>query len=273
MSARSLLFVPATRPDRVGKALASGADTVIVDLEDAVAEADKAAARQSLRHLAPAAPCVVRINGADTPHHGDDVAAVAALDWVSAVLVPKVEEPGVVDTVRAALPEGCAVLAIVESARGLLAADAIAAGGVARLVFGVVDFLADLGVGPSAEVLLYPRSRLVLASVAAGLPGPVDGPHLTIADAAGLATDAAAAKALGFGGKVCIHPAQVAVVNDAFTPSAAEVTWAHGVLAAAATANGAFAYEGAMVDEPVLRRARRIVASQNRPGGGQFGGA
>jgi citrate lyase subunit beta/citryl-CoA lyase len=206
----------------------------------------------------------VRINGADSHHHGDDVAAVAALVWVSAVLVPKVEEPHIVDAVRAAVPDGCDVLAIVESARGILTADAIASSGAARLVFGVVDFLADLGVGPSAEVLLYPRSRLVLASVAAGLPGPVDGPHLALADAAGLAADAAAAKALGFGGKICIHPAQVAVVNDAFAPSAAEVSWARGVLAAAASTSGAFAYDGAMVDEPVLRRARGIVVAADR---------
>jgi len=263
-SARSYLFVPATRPDRVGKALASGADAVIVDLEDAVAEADKAAARQLLATLAPEAACLVRIHDADTPHHGQDVAAVAALDWVSAVVVPKVEHPGVVDAVRDALPDGCLVLAIVESARGILAAEAIATGGVDRLVFGVVDFLADLGVGPGPDVLLYPRSRLVLASVAAGLPGPVDGPHLAIADAAGLAADAAAAKGLGFGAKICIHPAQVPVVNDAFAPSAAEVSWARGVLDAAATMSGVFAYEGAMVDEPVLRRARSIVTAAER---------
>jgi citrate lyase subunit beta / citryl-CoA lyase len=263
-SARSYLFVPATRPDRVGKALASGADAVIIDLEDAVAEADKVAARQALGGLSPAAPCIVRVNGADTPHHAEDVAAVAALGWVYAVLVPKVEDPGVVDAVRAALPADRPVLGIVESARGILAADTIAAGGVARLVFGVVDFLADLGVGPSPEVLLYPRSRLVLASVAAGLPGPVDGPFLTIADGTGLATDAAAAKALGFGGKVCIHPAQVPVVNGAFAPTAAEVGWARGVLDAAASTSGAFAYGGAMVDEPVLRRARGIVAAADR---------
>jgi citrate lyase subunit beta / citryl-CoA lyase len=268
-SARSYLFVPATRPDRVGKALASGADAVVVDLEDAVAETDKAAARQSLGDLAPAAACVVRVNGADTPHHRADMAAVAALDWVSAVLVPKVEDPDVLDAVRAALAPGRLVLAIVESARGILAADAIAAGGAARLVFGVVDFLADVGVGPGPEVLLYPRSRLVLASVAAGLPRPIDGPHLAIADAAGLAADAAAARALGFGGKVCIHPTQVAIVNDAFAPSAAEVHWARGVLAAAAVSSGVFIYEGAMVDEPVLRRARSIVAgAPSEPGQG-----
>jgi citrate lyase beta subunit len=263
-SARSYLFVPATRPDRVGKALASGADAVIVDLEDAVAEADKDAARQSLGRLEPAGPCVVRINGADTPHHREDLAAVASLDWVSAVLVPKVEEPGVVDAVRSALPAGRPVLAIVESARGILAAETIATGGVARLVFGVVDYLADLGVGPSPEVLHYPRSRLVLASVAAGLPRPVDGPHLAIGDTAALASDAVAAKALGFGAKICIHPAQVPVVNDAFAPTAAEVSWATGVLDAAASNSGAFAYDGAMVDEPVLRRARGIVAAVER---------
>jgi citrate lyase subunit beta/citryl-CoA lyase len=263
-SARSCLFVPATRPERVGKALASGADAVIVDLEDAVGESDKAAAREALAGLAPEAACVVRINGADTPHHHEDLAAVAILDWVGAVLVPKVEDPSVVAAVRAALPDGCLVLAIVESARGILAAEAIAASGVARLVFGVVDFLADLGVGPGPEVLLYPRSRLVLASVAAGLPRPVDGPHLAIADLAALAADAAAAKALGFGGKVCIHPTQVPVVNDAFAPSAAELSWARGVLDAAATTSGVFTYGGAMVDEPVLRRARSIVAATER---------
>lgn len=262
-TAASLLFVPATRPERVPKALASGAHQVIVDLEDAVGPEDKDSARHALTQLEPERPCLVRINPDGTPHHGPDLAAVAALGWVAGVILPKVERPDDVARIAARLPGGTPLLPLIESAAALQAVDEIATAGVTRLLFGSADFLADLGVEASAEVLAHPRARLVVASAAAALPPPVDGPSLRFDDPAALQTEARAVRALGFTGKFCIHPAQVEPVNQAFAHSESELAWARGVLAAGdAAGGGVFTYEGAMVDEPVLRRARRILGER-----------
>jgi citrate lyase subunit beta / citryl-CoA lyase len=262
-SAASLLFVPATRPERVPKAQASGAHQVIVDLEDAVAPADKDTARTALAALGVEGRCLVRVNAAGTPFHDEDLAAVSALGWVAGVIVPKVESPGDVAGVRRRLPDGVALLPLIESAAAVRAVDDIAQAGVDRLLLGSADYLADLGVETSPEVLAYPRSRLVVASAAAGLPPPVDGPTLRVDDPDAVRVEARAVRALGFTGKLCIHPAQVEPVNDAFAHSADEVAWARGVVAAAAAGgDGVFVYDGAMVDAPVLRRARRILGER-----------
>ena len=266
----SYLFVPAIRLDRVEKARQSEADEVIVDLEDAVAEGDKAAAREALDAIPSGRPVHVRVNARRTAHHEADLRAVAALGGraggavLSAVVVPKVEAPEDVATVAAALPAGVAVVALVESARGIVGADAIAAAGAGRLLFGSADYVADIGARPGPEVLAYPRSRLVVASRAAGLPAPVDGPTLSIGDAGLLRAEAQAARALGMGGKLCIHPAQLAAVHEVFGSPADEVEWARNVLAAAADhGGGVFTFEGSMVDEPVLARARRLLAADS----------
>lgn len=268
----SYLFVPATRLDRVAKARLSAADEVIVDLEDAVAEGDKAAAREALAGIPAGRPVHVRVNAAGTAHHEADLRAVAALSdgaatsTVAAVVVPMVESAAGLAAVIASLPSTVAVVALVETARGIVAAEAIAAAGPSRLMFGSADYLADLGARPGSEVLAYPRSRLVVASRAAGLPAPVDGPTLATGDAALVRAEAEAARALGMGGKLCIHPVQLAAVHEVFGPSADEVQWARNVLAAAADqGGGAFSFEGSMVDEPVLARARRLVAADSGP--------
>jgi citrate lyase subunit beta / citryl-CoA lyase len=255
----SYLFVPATRPDRVDKARRSEADEVIVDLEDAVAAHDKAAARGALADLPDGRRVHVRINALGSPHYEADLNAVAGLPSVSAVVVPKVEHPDDVAAVASALPPGIGVIALVESARGVVAADDIARGPVSRLIFGSADYLTDIGAAPSARVLAYPRSRLVVASRAAGLPAPVDGPALITGAENAVRADAEEAKALGMGAKLCIHPAQVAVVNDVFGASEGERRWARGVLAEAEHRSGAFVVEGSMVDEPVLARARQLL--------------
>lgn len=268
----SYLFVPATRLDRVAKARQTAADEVIVDLEDAVAEGDKAGARQALAGIPAGRPVHVRVNAPGTAHHEADLRAVAALSagtgtsTVSAVVVPKVESAAHLAAVLAALPSSMAVVALVETARGIVAADAIAAAGPTRLMFGSADYVADIGARPGSEVLAYPRSRLVVASRAAGLPAPVDGPTLATGDQDLVRTEAQTARALGMGGKLCIHPAQLAAVHEVFGPSADEVQWARNVLAAAADhGGGAFAFEGSLVDEPVLVRARRLVAADSGP--------
>ena len=257
--ARSLLFVPGSRPDRFEKALAAGANAVIIDLEDAVAPADKERAREDVSAwLAPHRAVMVRINGADTAWFGDDL-ALCRRPGVAAVMLPKAERAEDIAALRGA--GAATVLPLIESAAGMAALATIAAApGVQRLVFGSIDFQVDLGMRDALEdELLFFRSQLVLASRLAGLQAPVDGVSTAIDDADQLRDDVLRARRLGFGGKLCIHPRQVASVNRHFAPSAAERAWAQRVLEAAAASGGAaIAVDGKMVDKPVILRAQAI---------------
>ena len=270
--ARSFLFVPANRPERYAKALASGADAVIVDLEDAVAPADKPAARQALLQAfagldaAQRARLVVRINAAGSSWHLDDVLALRALvsQGLSALMLSKAESPAALAEVAAAMGQSCALLPLIESVAGWDAVDALAAcPQVLRLVFGHLDFQADAGLACAAdEAELVPvRLALVLASRRAALAAPVDGISPGTQDMTQLTLDAARGRRGGFGAKLCIHPAQVALVNAAFAPSAGELDRARRVVAAfAAAGGGVFILDGHMVDAPVLRLAQRTLA-------------
>ncbi len=270
--ARSFLFVPANRPDRFAKALASGADAVIIDLEDAVSPAEKTAARGQLAdgfaQLNPAdrARLVVRMNALGTPFHDDDLSLLQQLagQGLSGVMVPKAETVDGLRRVAAAIGPACALLPLIESVAGLDAADALArASQVQRLAFGNLDFQADLGLAcaPDEAELMPVRLAVVLAARRASLPPPVDGVTPGTQDMAQLQRDAARAQRGGFGGKLCIHPAQVAGVNAAFSPSAAQLEWAQRVLAAFdAAAGGVFSLDGRMVDAPVVRLAQRTLA-------------
>ena len=259
-AARSLLFVPGSRPDRFDKAMAAGADAVVVDLEDAVAAPDKSRAREALAAwVAPERAVIVRINGADTDWFRDDL-ALCARPGVAAVMLPKAERADDIAVLRAA--GAIAVLPLVESAAGFAALPSIAgAAGVQRLVFGSLDFQLDLGMRDALEdELIFFRSQLVLASRLAGLQPPVDGVSTAIDDAARLRDDALRARRLGFGGKLCIHPRQVADVNRHFAPSETERAWAQRVLEAAAASGGAAAaVDGKMIDKPVILRAQAIL--------------
>jgi citrate lyase subunit beta/citryl-CoA lyase len=267
--ARSFLFVPATRPERYAKALASGADAVIIDLEDAVAPADKMAARQMLAQAWPGLPAaqrgrvLVRLNASGTTWHGDDLALLGTLGVVGVVL-PKAESAADLARVAAAMGPACALLPLIESVAGLDAADALARSPqVLRLAFGNLDFQADAGMacGPDEPELTAVRLALVLASRRAGLAAPVDGVTAAMQDAAQLQCDALRSRRGGFGGKLCIHPSQVAGVNAAFTPNPAETDWARRVLAAFEVAGGSvFSLDGRMVDAPVLLLAQRTLA-------------
>lgn len=259
-AARSLLFVPGSRPDRFDKAMAAGADAVVVDLEDAVAAPDKSRAREALAAwVAPERAVIVRLNGADTDWFRDDL-ALCARPGVAAVMLPKAERADDIAVLRAA--GAIAVLPLVESAAGFAALPAIAgAAGVQRLVFGSLDFQLDLGMRDALEdELIFFRSQLVLASRLAGLQPPVDGVSTAIDDTERLRDDVLRARRLGFGGKLCIHPRQVADVHRHFAPSAAERAWAQRVLDAAARSGGAaVAVDGKMVDKPVIARAQAIL--------------
>lgn len=252
-SIRAPLFVPGHRPDRFAKAAATGADAIILDLEDAVPAAEKDVARAALTLGFTPRPVLVRVNARGTPAHDADLAAVAALR-PAGVILPKSETPGDLQAVAGA--SGLPVLALIESARGLTAARAIAEVS-ARLVFGSIDFCADMGCAHDRDVLLPVRSELVLASRLARIAAPIDGVTVTLEDMAQTEDDAAHARRLGMTGKLCIHPRQVEPVQRAFAPSAAEIDWARRVLA---SGDGAVAVDGAMVDEPVRIRARAILA-------------
>lgn len=259
-SPHSYLFVPADRPQRYAKALASGAEAVIVDLEDAVAPADKEAARDALARWLDAPDetgrVVVRVNGADSPWFEADRALVTRSARVAAVMLPKADGA----SPWAAL-DGKPTIALVETAAGIAALESVAgAPGVVRLAFGSIDLQLDLGVEGDDDALLYFRSRLVLASRLAGLPAPVDGVCTSIDDAQALAAHVRRARRLGFGAQLCIHPSQVAAVNAGFRPSAEQLDWARRVIAAAAGAGGAaVAVDGKMVDRPVLGRAQALL--------------
>ena len=264
---RSCLFVPADRPERIAKARDSGADSVIVDLEDAVATGAKLAAREGLvAALDAKRPVVLRINGRDTPWFDDD-ARFAAQRGVGAVMLPKAASADDVAALRGRCGDK-PVLALIETARGLAAVNAIAtAPGVARLVFGGIDFQLDLDIEDDDEGLRAYRAQLVLASRVAELAAPVDGVTLEIDDAERVSVDALRARAFGFGGKLCIHPRQVSSVNAAFSPRPEQLAWARRIVEASDAAGGAaVAVDGKMVDAPVLSRALRLLSAA-RPEG------
>jgi citrate lyase subunit beta/citryl-CoA lyase len=263
---RSLLFTPANDPRKLARALESEADAVIGDLEDAVLDGEKASARDGLAQgFAAASGSVtrlVRVNGAATPYFDDDLALLPALG-LDGVVLPKATPEGVAALSRLGLP----ILAIIETALGVRCAHEIASSpAVFALLLGAVDLASELGLEPRADglELLHIRSRLVVDSAAAGVRAPFDGVHLAFADGEGLARQAELARSLGLRGKACIHPSQLAIVNRAFTPGAAQIDWARRVIAAAGAAaedgRGAVALEGALIDEPVVARARRIIA-------------
>lgn len=271
---RSLLFVPGHRPERFDRALASGADAVILDLEDAVAPQDKDAARQQIALWLAAQPDTVRARVLLRLNAEDDSAAHAAdLAWLptqhahgpAALVLPKAARLSTLAAVAQAAHAGTPLLPLIESAAGWGAVDALAAAPqVLRLVFGHLDFQLDMGmdISPDHHELLPVRLALVAASRRAGLAAPIDGVSPALDDEAQTRADTERARRLGFGGKLCIHPRQVTVVNTGLSPSAEDRDWAHRVLAANATHGGAaFQLDGRMVDAPVLRRAERILIS------------
>lgn len=270
--ARSYLFVPGNRPERFAKGLAAGADAVILDLEDAVPPAEKSAARAHVAAwLSAEHPVIVRVNAVGTAWCADDLAA-CRLPGVAGVMLPKAEHEDQIAAVVSGLalrprPEGessprhaVPVFPIIETALGLWHVERIArAPHVQRLVFGALDFALDLGLRGDEALAAY-RSQIVLVSRVTGLPPPIDVPSTTFADPLRVAADAQCARDMGFGAKLCIHPAQITPVHEAFAPTADEVAWAHRVLAADAASGGsATALEGEMVDRPVVARAHAIL--------------
>ena len=273
--APALLFCPADRPDRYAKA-AAAADGVILDLEDAVAARDKPAARAALvaTPLDPART-VVRVNPAGSGELAADLDALAATPYRTLMLA-KAETPADVAALTERLSNrlsgrqglaGVRVLALCETPLGIENASLLAGlPEVFALMWGAEDLVAGLGGrssrhqdGRYRDIARYARARVLIAASSHGKDA-YDSVHLDLQDDEGLREEALDGAASGFVGTVCIHPRQVPIVREAYRPSAESVDWARRVLAAAAGAAGVFAFEGAMVDEPVLRQARRIVA-------------
>lgn len=271
MTPQIYLFVPGNRPDRFAKAFAAAADRVILDLEDAVAPADKAAARAAIAQWLAGndrtrGQTVLRINDSATQWYSDDV-ALAASSKMPCVMLPKCEASIQVATLAAELPEGTHILPLIESARGLLALNDIASTvGVTRLAFGSIDYMADLDIPPDSPALIHAAIQMAVASRAAGLPSPVAGvtPGL---EGLQVSVEAAQARRLGFGAKMCIHPAQIAAVRAALAPTAEEMAWAERVLQAwGPETSGAIQVDGKMIDRPVVLKAQRIAAQAKLSG-------
>lgn len=261
MSQRSLLFVPGHRADRFDKAVASGADGVILDLEDAVAPDAKPAARTAVQAwLAAGGQALVRINAAETPWFAEDLQMLRALPQAGVMLAKA--DCASLARVAAALP-GRQLVALLETVAAFMELPALArVPGLTQIAFGSVDFGIDSGIDDAGDAMTAVRTQIVLHSRAAGLAAPLDGVGVDFSSAAQMHADAMRSCQLGFGGKLCIHPAQVPQVNRAFAPSGAERDWAGRVLQAFAASGGAAtAVDGKMVDRPVVERARRIVAT------------
>lgn len=278
---RSYLFVPADRPERYRKALDSGADAVIIDLEDAVAPDAKPAARAALRDWALAEPALaaqvwVRINDQATPWFEADLELLRAVRPAGAML-SKAESAAQVAAVAAVLAPHAGVIALIETARGLHQVETIAAAPrVARLAFGTLDYALDLDLpdvtdmvtaAASAPGLAYAACRIAIASRLAELPPPAAGVTAAIGDQAALLADFSLARACGFGAKLCIHPAQVAPVHQALAPTPEQEAWARRVLDAwtASQGRGAVRVDGRMVDRPVFMKARALLARRSTP--------
>ena len=266
--ARSFLFVPGNRPERFEKAARSGADAIVIDLEDSVPAAEKASARQAIeaewmRLHTLGVPLVVRINTVDSAAGAADLAWLARLQAPAAVMVPKAESVPALERVHHAL-QGVATLPLIESAAGYAALPGLgAAAGVLRLVVGHIDFMADTGLQcDDDETQLAPlRFAVTIATRVNRLAPAVDGVTVRIGDDACLRADVVRALRFGFAGKLCIHPSQVATVHAAWMPTEQELEWARKVLAAdAASAGAAVQLDGRMVDLPVVLQARRTVA-------------
>jgi citrate lyase subunit beta/citryl-CoA lyase/(S)-citramalyl-CoA lyase len=265
LSVASLLFVPGSRPDRFAKAKAGGADLTVIDLEDAVAAADKAKAREAaLRQIEEdRANWAIRINAVTSAAGIRDLAELTTSAMLPEVLlVPMVETATEIDVITGALGEACPLLVpLVETPRGLRhALEIVSRDAVGALMFGGGDFSGELGVELAWEPLLAARSQVILACAEARKPA-IDVPFIRLDDEDGLAGECAAARRIGFAAKAAIHPRQVPAIRAAFAPSEAEIAEAREALEAYAAGGGrAIRFKGRMLEAPFIKRYRAVLA-------------
>jgi citrate lyase subunit beta / citryl-CoA lyase len=286
--ARTALFVPGNRPDRVDKAVLTKADMVVIDLEDAVPLAEKAQARVEVKgkikqHAGRAV--MVRVNSLDTPLTAGDLAEV--LDpGLAAVMLPKVQRPEDVQRMHTLMCEqeaargipvgSVGIVSLLESALAVENAFGIASARMShsrphRMAFGAADFTVDMQIAMSlsGEELNYPRARMAVACRAAGVAAPLDSPFMIdLKDADALTADTLRAKRLGFGGRLCIHPNQVEICNQIYSPTEQELAFAARVVEAYAEAEaigmGAIQVDGKMIDYPMVVQYRRVLEIAGR---------
>jgi citrate lyase subunit beta/citryl-CoA lyase len=269
----AFLFVPGTRPERFVKALDSGADGVIIDLEDAVAAEDKQIARDAIRSAWPTFNAeqkkrlIIRSNSPGSQFYAADLILAQELD-VACLLIPKSESLDQINGAAQILPN-TAIIPMIETAIGLDRLNDIAtAEQVLRLALGNLDLQADLGMVCDSQEseLQTARFQIVLASRLAQIAPPIDGVTPSTDDTERITNDAERAKRMGFGGKLCIHPKQVPIVKGSFMPSAEELSWAHRVVEADKTSKGgAVKLDGRMIDRPVVLLAQRTLALAGKP--------
>jgi citrate lyase subunit beta/citryl-CoA lyase len=262
--ARSYLFAPGHNEKLLGKVFQAGADAVILDLEDAVPPQEKARARALVADVLTDHAALVRVNAAHSTDCAADLAAVAGR--AAAIRIPKCESAADVAWVAERAPTVPLICAI-ETARGLLAAEQIAAApGLHQLSIGGVDLQRDLHAEAGNLQTLYARTHLVVVSRAAGLAPPIDSVYPHLADDAGLRDQAQFARSLGFFGKAAIHPRQIPTLHDVFTPSKDDLDWAHAILDAFDAAHGAASRlpTGEFIDLPVATRARELIQLARR---------
>ena len=262
---RSYLFAPGHNAKLLGKVFDADADAVMLDLEDAVPPESKATARAMVAEVLTDHAAWVRVNAAQTVWCEADLAAVA--QHAFGIRIPKVESAADVAWVAARAP-GKPIICVIESAKGVLAAQEIAAApGVRFLAMGGVDLQRDLNTSGGNLQTLYARSHLVLASRAAGIEPPIDSVYPQLEDPDGLREQAEFARSLGFFGKSAIHPRQIDILHQVFTPNSIEIAWAKQVVAAFDAAGGeAFQLpSGEFVDLPVANRARRLLQIAGDP--------
>jgi citrate lyase subunit beta/citryl-CoA lyase len=272
----SYLFVPGNRPERFSKAVDAAPDAIILDLEDAVHPASKAAARAAIwawQESTPTFCCqrYIRLNSVGSTLFRQDLTWLRDMRYperCAGIFLPKAERPEdlsrVVEDLLAWNPE-LKIIAIIETAKGLQQVEAIAAiPGLARLAFGSLDFSLDINCSQIPEAFLFARNRIVLASRTADLPAPIDGVTPAISDLAVVAQESHYARSLGFGAKLCIHPAQLDTVRRAFLPDARQLAWADRVLSAVSGGSHAVQVDGEMVDLPLIEHAQRLLDVASR---------
>lgn len=260
---QSLLFVPGSRPERFEKALASGADIVTIDLEDAVGPADKDSARAAALQAMGNPRLGIRINGVRTRQGLTDLVAIAAaVTPPPFVMIPMVEAVAEVEIVHAVLP-GIALLPLIETVKGLRAADAIAAApGIGGVMLGGADFAGEIGVAMSWDALYAARAHIVMACASAKVPS-IDVPYLDLDNLDGLADEVGRVQAMGFTAKSVVHPKHIEVVHRVMRPTAEQIAEAHEAEAAyAAAGESAVRFNGKMLEAPVMARYRRILSLQ-----------
>lgn len=271
--AQTFLFVPGDRPERFAKAMAAGADVVIIDLEDAVAAGQHQTALDAVVEALTGSEirALVRVHPTGDSLHARELDVLMGgptsdnagvpLTGLLGLVVAKADDPAALRELRDRVSPELAVIPLIESAQGMVLSLEIAQiPGVTRLAFGAVDYTLDIGARPEPEFLASARSQLVLVSRVASIAAPLDSPPTEILDLEVVAAGAARARGYGFGGALAIHPAQLSALRTGFAPTSAEVEWAREVLAAEdRDGAGAGQVRGQLVDRPVFDRARAII--------------